>query len=137
MGAASAPDPLSHLPALAAWRAGRCLDLRVRLAASFGSRLRGLLGVPLPPDLALLIRPCASVHMWGMRQPLDVLFLGREGTVLQTCTLRPWQLRGAARAHAVLECAAGTLARLDLRAGQRLQFQAVAPPLPRTPELQP
>ncbi len=137
MGVASLPDPLSHLPALDVWRAGRCLDLRVRLAATFGSRLRGLLGVPLPPDLALHIRPCASVHMWGLRQPLDVLFLDREGTVLQTCTLRPWQLRGAARAHSVLECAAGTLARLDLQAGQRLQFQAAAPLIPRTPELQP
>lgn len=126
MAAAPLSDPLSHLPALAAWRAGSCLDLRVRLAASFGSRLRGLLGIQLPTDMGLHIRPCASVHMWGMRRPLDVLFLDREGTVLRACELRPWQVGGAAKAASVLECPAGTIRRLGLRPGQRLQFQRLA-----------
>ena len=94
MAATPMPDPLAHLPALSAWTAGRCLDLRVRLAVSFTSRLRGLLGVQLPSDMGLHIRPCASVHMWGMRCPLDVIFLDRDGIILRIGELQPWQVGG-------------------------------------------
>lgn len=137
MAATPMPDPLAHLPALSAWTAGRCLDLRVRLAASFTSRLRGLLGVQLPPDMGLHIRPCASVHMWGMQRPLDVLFLDRDGVILRVSELQPWQVGGAARAASVLECAAGTIRRLGLRPGQQLQFQRLARPSLEVGEFQP
>lgn len=135
MAATPTHDPLPHLPALSAWTAGRCLDLRVRLAATFTSRLRGLLGVQLPPDMGLHIRPCASVHMWGMRRPLDVVFLDREGVILRVSELQPWQVGGVARSASVLECAAGTIGRLGLRTGQRLQFQRLARPAQPAREL--
>ena len=54
---------------------------------------------------ALLIAPCRSVHTVGMRVPIDIAFLDREGRVLSTRrAVRPgvfWLSEH--RAHAVLE----------------------------------
>lgn len=58
--------------------------------------------------------------MWGMRVALDVVFVDSAGEILHVCEAKPWQLKGVARAEAVLECAAGTAKRLRLTCGQRL-----------------
>ena len=56
------------------------------VADNFWRRLRGLLGRSgLEAGEGLVIRPCNSVHMLGMRFPLDVLYLDRAGTVLPRC----------------------------------------------------
>ena len=58
--------------------------LRVIEAQSFRSRLLGLaLRRDLDPREALLIPRCASVHTFGMRFAIDVVFLDEEGRVLE------------------------------------------------------
>ena len=59
------------------------LGNRVALANGWLSRLRGMLGRPAPePGQGLLLTPCSSVHMYGMRFPLDIAFLDRRGQVV-------------------------------------------------------
>jgi outer membrane protein OmpA-like peptidoglycan-associated protein/uncharacterized membrane protein (UPF0127 family) len=108
--------------------------LRVRRAASFFSRFAGLmLRRGLAPDAALLLADCPSVHTAFMRFTIDVVYLDRDGVVLKCVPqLRPWRLsasnagRDAAgrrhrRAAHTLELAAGSIARWDIRPGDRLQ----------------
>lgn len=51
----------------------------VESALSLGSRMRGLLGrKKLESGHALHIKPCSSIHTWGMQFTLDLIFIDRE-----------------------------------------------------------
>ena len=105
---------------------GRALGARIRVADRFWTRLRGLLGAaPLADGEGLLLAPCRSVHMLGMRFPLDVAFLGPDGAVVATYHgLRPGARSGWHRdARTALELPAGTLRRTDTREGDVLVWQ--------------
>lgn len=67
---------------------GQTLDLemhgevlgRIRVARSFRSRMHGLLGRnSLPDGEGILLVPCRSIHMRGMRFAIDCVFLDRQG----------------------------------------------------------
>jgi uncharacterized membrane protein (UPF0127 family) len=68
--------------------------------------------------------------MVGMRYPIDVAVLGRDGLVLLAATLRPgWGMtRPRLRATATVECAAGSLRRWGVRKGSRLSIRPAGPP---------
>jgi len=95
---------------------------RLHVADSHFSRMRGLLGRgELPPDEGLLLTPCASIHTWFMRFPIDVVFLQADLTVLKVKEhVRPWRLVGSSGARSVLELPAGASAEHGLRPGDRL-----------------
>jgi uncharacterized protein len=58
--------------------------LRVHVAAGPFSRLRGLAGLDdLPGERGLLLPRTRSIHTLGMRFPLDLVWLGRDGAVVQ------------------------------------------------------
>lgn len=66
--------------------------MRVRIAATFAARARGLLGRPrswLGDAGLLVIVPCSSVHTFGMRDAIDVAFVAANGTVLKVARLVP------------------------------------------------
>ena len=71
------------------------------------SPLRRLLGLALrrrPPTHALLLPRCRSVHTFGMRFPLDLIWLDRDGRVLRVDeAVPPWRVRSCRGAAAVLE----------------------------------
>ncbi len=93
----------------------------VLLAESLLERMRGLLGrKSLPADTGMLIRPCGSIHMWGMCFPIDAAFLDSNLTVLKIVrNLKPWQLAFAPKKTAcVLETAGGVLT--PINAGDQL-----------------
>ena len=96
--------------------------LRVRVADSFASRALGLLvGAPLEAAEALLIEPCSSIHTFGMRYPIDVVFLDRDARIVRVCPdVRAGRVRLRPGARAALELRAGAAARLGLAAGVRL-----------------
>lgn len=82
---------------------------------------RGLLGTDALVG-ALWLTRCPSVHMVGMRYPIDVAVVGRTGRVLATRTLRPWwggtwPLPGR---RETLEAPEGALARWAVREGSVL-----------------
>lgn len=64
---------------------------------------------PLRQGEALWLRGCGSVHTWGLRQPIDVVFLNRDMRVLRVVRgLRPWRAAFAPRGTAgVMEFAGG------------------------------
>jgi hypothetical protein len=104
---------------------GRPTLARVWRASSAWERLRGLLGrARLAPDEALLIEPCSSVHTFGMRYPIDLAYLDRDGRVLRVVArVAPRRLSARPGARATLEMAPGAAEAFGLRAGERLEWR--------------
>ena len=57
--------------------------LAIVTAHGLRARLRGLALRSEPPGFALLIPRCRSVHTFGMRFALDLLWLDRDGRVVR------------------------------------------------------
>ena len=100
-------------------RSDGVLVCRARVATSFPSRLRGLLGRSgLPQGEGLLFPRTRSVHTHFMR---FVVFLDDGLRVVSIApSLRPWRLASARAARSTLELAAGECARLGLAVGEAL-----------------
>jgi uncharacterized protein len=100
-------------------RADGKLVCRARVARSFVSRFRGLMGVArLAPGSGLLLPRTSSVHTHFMRFPIDVVFLDSEQRIVSIAhALRPWRMARAQGAKFVLELAAGECERLELAEG--------------------
>lgn len=98
----------------------------VEVAHTRRSRRRGLLGRDsLDLSAALVLSPCRAIHTAFMRFPIDVAFVDRDGLVTRiVCDLAPWRLAIEPRAHAVVECAGGSLRRRDVQLGDRLYLAA-------------
>lgn len=98
------------------------------IADNFWLRLRGLLGrPPLRRGEGLLITPCRGVHMLGMKYPIDVAFIDRDGVVVGVSEkLAPGAKSAWHRsARHALELPAGTLTDTGTRAGDRLMIEEV------------
>jgi uncharacterized protein len=97
-----------------------------QVAASFWTRLRGLLGRrELPTGEGLLLRPSPSVHTMFMRFPIDAVFVDRDLAVVGvSANLRPWRAAARRGAAAVLELSAGESERRGVEVGDRLALRA-------------
>jgi len=97
----------------------------VHVATTHREKGRGLLGTDRVEG-ALWLDGASSVHMMGMRYPIDVAVLDGDGRVLHVATLRPWvgATRPRANGRAVVEAAAGSTARWGIRPGSRLEVRA-------------
>ncbi len=95
------------------------------LADSFTLRLRGMIGRDFSSFDALLIQPCAEIHMMFMKYPIDAVFINSEGKIVRICThLKPWTLYiGAKRAKSVLELPAGKAEEWELFVGDSVSVQ--------------
>jgi uncharacterized membrane protein (UPF0127 family) len=84
-------------------------DLTLIVARSFRERRRGLAKMtPLPPGYGLRILKCNSIHTFGMRFALDLVWLARDGRVLRVDHhVGSWRLKLCVRARSVVETAAG------------------------------
>jgi uncharacterized membrane protein (UPF0127 family) len=83
--------------------------LRLAEARTARARLLGLAGLDEPPPgHALLIPRCRSVHTFGMRFALDLVWLDAEGRVVAvTRGVPPRRMRSCRRGRAVVEVPAG------------------------------
>jgi len=78
--------------------------LIVHEATTLRARLLGLAFMRPPPDHALLIPHCRSVHTFGMRFPIDVTFLDERGRIVRVArNVPPRRVLFERRAFAVLE----------------------------------
>ena len=78
-------------------------------AGTSKARRRGLARLDsLPDDCALLIPRCPAIHTFGMRFALDLIWLGKDGTVARVDrSVPPRRMRACLRARSVVETAAG------------------------------
>jgi uncharacterized membrane protein (UPF0127 family) len=109
---------------------GRLLcDGRVVAAAALAdtadARRKGLLGTDAVEG-ALWITKCPSVHMMGMRYPIDVAVVDRDGVVIKVATLQPWlgATRPRFRATATVEAPAGAMSAWGVGVGSRLVYES-------------
>ena len=98
---------------------------RADAAQNSSQRRTGLLKhTSLEPGEGLWIVPCEGVHTFGMKFPIDVVFLNKKRKILKA---RPNMVRGriavSLLAHSVLELPAGTLAATGTSAGDQLEFE--------------
>ncbi|MBV8809730.1 MAG: DUF192 domain-containing protein [Acidobacteriaceae bacterium] len=94
----------------------------VAIADTSAKRRRGLLGRDsLPEGSGLWIVPCESVHTWGMRFPIDVLYLDRKKKVRKLRSVMvPWRVSMCLSAHSVLELPAGVIEKTGTQPGDQL-----------------
>ena len=93
-------------------------------AANRRSKQRGMRA--LPETSALLLPGEPFVHMHGCAEPLDLVFLARDGRLLALYgDVQPGlRIRGRIGAVACLELPAGQAALLGLTLGETLRFAA-------------
>src|SRR5260370_799199 len=102
---------------------------RVEVADHGATRRKGLLGRSgLPAGQGLWIVPCESVHTFGMKFPIDLVYLDRKKKVKKVRSdVQPWRLSACLSAHSVLELASGTINTTRTRPGDRLEFSPALP----------
>ena len=101
---------------------------RVWKANGAWERMRGLLGrARLGEDEALLLEPCRSVHSFGMRYALDLVYVDRRGCVCKLVYgLLPGRFSASLEAYATVEFAAGVLAATGIKLGDILIWRTGA-----------
>ncbi len=102
---------------------------RVELADRGAERRKGLLGRNgLGPGEGMWIVPCESVHTFGMRFPIDLVYLDRSHRVRKVrSAVPPWRMSACVSAHSVIELAAGTVAATRTACGDTLEFSSADP----------
>jgi uncharacterized membrane protein (UPF0127 family) len=106
---------------------GTVVAARVQRADRLWDRLLGLLGRrSLDEGEGLWIEPCNSVHMFGMRFAIDVVFVDASSRVVAVVdTLLPWRMTlPVPGARSALELPSGAAARSGTVAGDLLTLEA-------------
>jgi uncharacterized membrane protein (UPF0127 family) len=103
---------------------GTLLGQHIAMASTFWTRLKGLLGTThLSPGQGLFITPCNSIHMFGMKYAIDVLFLDAAMRVIQVVpNLQPGQTASCRGSAHVLELPAGVARATNTKAHDTLQL---------------
>jgi uncharacterized membrane protein (UPF0127 family) len=92
------------------------------------TRIRGLLGrSTLEKDEGLLIVPCSSIHMFGVKFALDVIFISRENVITDFVeNIAPGKMyiakKEIGKAHAALEVVPGTIQSTGTQRGDKIDF---------------
>jgi uncharacterized protein len=111
--------------------------IRMHLAHTWRARLIGLaLMRGLDPDEALVIPHCTSVHTFGMRFEIDVVFVDRDWLPIYIeYGVRPGRVLRSRFARSVIEVTAGEASRLadGLRLQRALADGMSAPTAPAPP----
>ena len=77
----------------------------------------------LEPGQGLWIVPCEAVHTFGMKFPIDVLYLSKQKKVLKIRdNMKRSRMSICLRAHSVLELPAGFAAQTSTQVGDQLEF---------------
>lgn len=97
----------------------------LEVADTFLTRLVGLMGrSDLSPRTGLWIKACNAVHTFGMRFPIDLVFLSKSLRVVKALeAVRPFRIVWPARqATSVIELPAHTLRRSWTQVGDVLEI---------------
>jgi hypothetical protein len=101
------------------------LGNRIAVAGTSKERRTGLLNhTGLGEGEGLLIVPCESVHSFGMKFAIDVVFVNKKKVVVK---VRPNMVKRrialSFRAHSVVELPVGAIERTGTEPGDQLEFE--------------
>jgi uncharacterized protein len=104
------------------------LSLRAEVRYSAYGRMKGLIGKPadrFPRGSGLWILPCNGIHTFGMRFPIDAVYLdSQERVVRMYQRLVPFRIGSIIfKAKSVLELPAGALEMTRTQVGDELEFR--------------
>lgn len=105
---------------------GTMIADRIENGNTFFKRFIGLMGrAELQDNQGCYLSPCNSIHTFSMRFPIDVLFLSKEGIVLEIeSRMKPWHVKPIVLyARSVLELTAGSAEQHGISTGDRIIFQ--------------
>ena len=103
------------------------LATELNIASTHWSRFRGLMATDrnqFRTGQGLWIIPCHGVHSWGMRFPIDVLYLDRDKVVVHVQEdLKPWRFAPVrSKAASVLELPEKTLRATGTSVGDKIEI---------------
>ncbi|BCM94287.1 hypothetical protein IAD21_06190 [Abditibacteriota bacterium] len=110
---------------------GNIVCPRVLLANNFWTRGKGLLGRKgLDESEGILLVPGSSIHMFGMKFAIDVVFLTKDHLVTDFVeNIGPGKAHvarnNAGKPHSALEIAAGTISKCGVQIGDQLELEDV------------
>lgn len=95
------------------------------LATTFWQRLKGLLGSrSLGGGYGLVIKPCNSIHTFGMNYSIDVLFVDRDDRIIKIVACMPaGRVTMKSGSAYVIELPSGTVGQTLCAVGDRLEFK--------------
>ncbi len=93
---------------------GDDIELSVFSTEKFFERTCGLLTLPkLHKGQALLLNNCRSIHTFGMRYMLDIIYINRANEIVKIVEkMSPYQISGCSAACHTLEMLGGEVSRL-------------------------
>ena len=96
----------------------------LEIADTPSRRSRGLLGRSgLDQVTGLWIVPCESVHMFGMKFAIDLVYLDRRMRVKKVRhELKPWRISACLTAHSVIELPVGAIEESGTQSGDILEM---------------
>jgi len=107
---------------------GTVLAEAAEVADTSAKRRTGLLKHSrLDPGQGLWIAPCESVHSFGMKFAIDVVYLDRKKHVRKIRkAMVPWRISACLSAHSVLELPVGVIEASRTEPGDQLEFDEVS-----------
>jgi len=104
---------------------GTLLAEAAEVADTSAGRRTGLLKhAGLAPGEGLWIVPCESVHSFGMKFAIDLVYLDRRRRVRKTRrSMRPWRISACLMADSVLELPVGTIEATGTEPGDQLEIE--------------
>lgn len=103
---------------------GELLVPKVWKVAGIFERMRGLIArQPLKKGEGFLLSPCSSVHTFGMKYALDLVFISKEGKISKLVhSLPPRRLAFSSGAFMTLELLSGSAKELGLKDFMRIDW---------------
>ncbi|MCL1037384.1 DUF192 domain-containing protein [Shewanella submarina] len=98
---------------------------RLYYPCGFWQRLRGLIGhEELTLEEGFLLPNCKAIHMFGMRRPLDIVFLDAQFKILHIVNqLPPGRFAFCGKSQHTLELKSGAANKLKLAPGQQFTIK--------------
>lgn len=109
-------------------RTGAILADTVGKADQFWTRLTGLMTKKfLAPGEGLWIVPCRQIHMFGMKIPLSVWFVDKEGVICHIIDeITPGKTSPRVKAaYSVLEFPSGWAQQMGVKVGDTIHWEAI------------
>ncbi len=106
-------------------REGEVILVKCDYDPSYAFRAKGLLGREnIGEGVGIFLSPCSSIHMFGMKFAIDVVFVNRRGKILRIYhSIKPWRLSWIhLTALGAIEARAGWAESCSLSTGQKLCF---------------